>query len=194
MRYWSAKCDRFPHMPTNLQLSQHTHLVTFPLEGSRTPIDPALWSHPMLALYLEHEVPPTTLKVPIKLFLVPTPDNYPGEEQDTDCAPTPSAKSELPELAVWVERFVISIVEIWGGRRHPMQLARWCHRSVHAQLTRSSGSMKCIPRVRKIYLSEPIEGVCETTVTLRINDRVRSLILRFEGVDKRWLCTELVLL
>jgi len=31
-------------------------------------------------------------------------------------------------------------------------------------------------------------------VTLRFNDRVRSLVLRFEGVDKRWLCTELALL
>jgi len=25
-------------------------------------------------------------------------------------------------------------------------------------------------------------------------DRVRSLILRFEGVDKKWICTELTLL
>jgi len=31
-------------------------------------------------------------------------------------------------------------------------------------------------------------------VTLRIKERVRSLILRFEGVDKRWVCTELNLL
>ncbi|MDA3030671.1 MAG: Rv3235 family protein [Actinomycetota bacterium] len=30
--------------------------------------------------------------------------------------------------------------------------------------------------------------------TLRIKDRVRSLTLRFEGVDKRWVCTELKLL
>jgi hypothetical protein len=50
------------------------------------------------------------------------------------------------------------------------------------------------PKIRKIYISQPIEGVAETTVTLRIGERVRSLILRFEGVDKRWLCTELVLL
>ena len=39
-----------------------------------------------------------------------------------------------------------------------------------------------------------IEGVVEVTVTLRVIDRVRSLILRFEGVDKRWVCTELKLL
>jgi hypothetical protein len=55
-------------------------------------------------------------------------------------------------------------------------------------------AIKVAPKIRKIYISEPIEGVAETTVTLRIGERVRSLILRFEGVDKRWLCTELVLL
>ncbi len=49
-------------------------------------------------------------------------------------------------------------------------------------------------KIRKIYLTQPIEGVIESTVTLRIKDRVRSLILRFEGVDKRWICTELFLL
>jgi len=43
-------------------------------------------------------------------------------------------------------------------------------------------------------LNQPIEGVVESTVTLRIKERVRSLILRFEGVDKRWVCTELKLL
>ena len=49
-------------------------------------------------------------------------------------------------------------------------------------------------KIRKIYLSEPVEGVAESSVTLKINDRVRSLILRFEGVDNRWLCTALDLL
>jgi hypothetical protein len=34
----------------------------------------------------------------------------------------------------------------------------------------------------------------EVTVTLKIENRVRSLILRFEGVDKKWICTELDLI
>ncbi len=181
-------------MTTSLDSS--TNIITRPIEfaraGSPVPIDPALWRHPMLALYEAQPAP--TPKIPTKLFLVPTPDTYPGEEIDPEFSARPSYKSELPELQPWVERFVIGVIEIWGGRRQPMQLARWCHRSVHSQLTRSSGSYKEIPRVRKIYLSEPVEGVCETTVTLRIADRVRSLILRFEGVDNRWLCTELILL
>ncbi|MFM8190797.1 MAG: Rv3235 family protein [Candidatus Nanopelagicus sp.] len=56
----------------------------------------------------------------------------------------------------------------------------------------SSDTKKCW--VRKIYISQPIEGVVEVTATLRIKDRVRSLSLRLEGVDKRWICTELNLI
>lgn len=168
--------------------------VTLPKAGWTEPLDPALFHHPMLELFqFPQFVEPSPARAK-KLFLVPTPNLYPGEEPDTEFAPKPTPVSELPEVRTWAERFVIGVLEIWSGRRQPMQLARWCHRSVFAQLSRSSGSMQTQPRVRKIYLSEPIEGVAETTVTLRIGDRVRSLILRFEGVDHRWLCTELVLL
>ncbi len=160
--------------------------------GSAQPFDPALWNHPTLALYQPEPEP--TPKIPSKLYLVPTPNLIPGEEVDPEFPPKPSNLADLPQLTPWVERFVVGVVEIWGGRRDPVQLSRWCHRSVYSQLLRRSGSMKTIPRVRKIYLSQPLEGICETTVTIRIGERVRSLILRFEGVDHRWLCTELVLL
>lgn len=41
---------------------------------------------------------------------------------------------------------------------------------------------------------QPIEGVVEVTVTLVFNERVRVLAARFEGVDKKWLCTEIEIL
>ena len=76
-----------------------------------------------------------------------------------------------------------------------MQIARSCHRNVHSKLMNYGKSFSNdLPKIRKIYLTQPIEGVIEGTVTLRIADRVRSLILRFEGVDRRWICTELFLL
>ena len=58
----------------------------------------------------------------------------------------------------------------------------------------SQGARTNSPRIRKIYIAQPIEGVLEVTATLRFGERVRSLILRFEGVDRRWLCTEFELL
>ena len=129
-----------------------------------------------------------------KLFLVPTPQNLEGEDPDNEYLPKPSPLSELPPLQETINRFVLGVVEIWGGRRQPMQLARLCHRLVYAKISTLAGNQKEIPKIRKIYINEPIEGVAETTVTLRFNDRVRSLVLRFEGVDKRWLCTEFALL
>ena len=129
-----------------------------------------------------------------KLFLVPTPQNLEGEDADSEYLPQPSYLSELPPLQETVNRYVLGIVEIWGGRRQPMQLARLSHRLVYAKILGLAGSNKEIPKIRRVYISQPIEGVAETTVTLRFNERVRSLVLRFEGVDKRWLCTELALL
>lgn len=164
--------------------------------GSLTPIDKSLWNHPMLAFYKEPE-PVKAPKIPTKLYLVPTPEYFGrGVEDysDPEFSAKPSPLSDLPEIEEWVTKFVLSVVEIWGGRRSANQLSRWCHRQVHQQLLIKSATIKSPPKIRKIYISEPIEGVAETTVTLRIGDRVRSLILRFEGVDKRWLCTELILL
>ncbi len=129
-----------------------------------------------------------------KLFLVPTPQHLEGEDADREYLPKPSALTELPPLQETVSRYVLGVVEIWGGRRQPMQLARLSHRVVYAKILAMAGNQREIPKIRRIYINEPIEGVAETTVTLRFNERVRSLVLRFEGVDKRWLCTELALL
>ena len=150
----------------------------------------------MLAFYREPEVKEVP-NVATKLYLIPTPEYFGRgveDNSDPEFLPKPSPLSDLPEIQEWVTKFALSIVEIWGGRRSANQLARWCHRQVYQQLLVKSSIMKVSPKIRKIYISQPIEGVAETTITLRIGERVRSLILRFEGVDKRWLCTELVLL
>jgi len=129
-----------------------------------------------------------------KLFLVPTPHHLDGEEADSEYPLRPSALVDLPPLHETVNRYVLGIVEIWGGRRQPMQLARLSHRLVYSKILSLSGNQREIPKIRRVYIHEPIEGVAETTVTLRFGDRVRSLVLRFEGVDNRWLCTELALI
>ena len=136
-----------------------------------------------------------------KLYLVPTPDsefvvagtstNFSKYSDALDFAPQPSFLEDLPEVDDWVQRFVLGLIEIWGGKRSPMQLARWCQRTVHKKLMAQISKFNVQPKLRKIYINQPIEGVIEATVTIRVADRVRSLLLRFEGVDKRWICTEL---
>ncbi|MCX6455340.1 MAG: Rv3235 family protein [Actinobacteria bacterium] len=176
--------------------------LTFQAPGEVSPVEHLALDefhnskHPLLAFY-QAEERELHKEIPTKLYLVPTLD-FVGldfdEKSDREFLPQPTPKSELPDIEEWVGKFVVSVVEIWSDRRSAMQLSRWCHRQVHKQLVNRSAAITVAPKIRKIYISQPIEGVAETTVTLRIGERVRSLILRFEGVDKRWLCTELVLL
>jgi hypothetical protein len=139
--------------------------------------------------------PATVFTNKTKLYLVPTIDTEFGDEwSHPKFTSTPSNLTDLPNINEWSESFIITIIEIWSGRRGVMQLANNCHRSVINKLIKQGKELDNSCRIRKIYLNQPIEGVIEATVTLRIKERVRSLILRFEGVDKRWVCTELNLL
>lgn len=130
-----------------------------------------------------------------KLYLIPTTDLEFGLEwSHPKFAPIPSSLVELPDINHWSESFVISVLEVWSGRRSALQLNNRCHRKVINQILRNKKQLTDKCQIRKIYLTQPIEGVIESIVTLKISNRVRSLILRFEGVDKRWICTELNLL
>lgn len=169
-------------------------VVTKPA-GSPIPLHPESWQQPRIDF-----TPPRTIsEIPTqftKLYLVPTIDFLEGEDKsvEEDFAPIPTSRVDLPDISEWVGKFVLTTAEIIGGRRPPMQLARWSQRRVFLQLVEISHSYPALPKIRKIYLQEPIDGVIECTVTLRFGERVRSLILRFEGVDQRWLCTEFKLL
>ena len=130
-----------------------------------------------------------------KLYLIPTPDSEFGPEWfHPKFSPIPSPLSELPDSFTWSKSFVIAVLEVWAGRRSVMQLAKNSHRSVISKIIFQGKTLNDACQIRKIYLNQPIEGVIETTVTLSIKNRVRSLILRFEGIDKKWICTELRLL
>ena len=69
-----------------------------------------------------------------------------------------------------------------------------CHHEVFQQLLTSIGYQKEVGKFRKIYIHEPLDGLCESTVTVRYQDRLRSMALRFEGVDHKWICTSLDLI
>ena len=158
--------------------------------------DPAMWSHPQLDLYSLSEIANKKKFAPLpqqsaKLYLIPTSF---GEEYEPGFEPVPTSASELPELHTWTMKFAVSVVEIWAGRRQPAQLISRCHRHIYMQLLKQVGSQKEIGRIRTIHQSQPLDGICESTITVRYGDRLRAMVIRFEGVDKRWLCTELRLL
>lgn len=130
-------------------------------------------------------------KMPTKLYLVPTTH---GESYDPDFAPNPSPLSELPNLERWTLTYVVTVIEIMAGRRPVQQVARSTHRFTYNTLLKLVGTINEVPKIRRIHRNQPIEGVVELTAILVFKNRVRALTARLEGVDRKWLCTELELL
>lgn len=128
---------------------------------------------------------------PTRLYLIPTTH---GESYDPDFAPNPSPLSELPNLERWTLTYVVTVIEVMAGRRPIQQIARTTHRNTYNSILRSIGGIDEVPKIRKIHRNQPIEGVVELTAVLVFKKRVRALAARFEGVDRKWLCTELELL
>ncbi len=168
-----------------------THAIHSRLENTSriSDSDFPLWNHPMLDLYrpLAHEnIEQRPLLYSVPVFL--------DEEYDPEFAPQPTSANELPELYAWTMKFGMSVIEIWAARRQPTQLSHWCHRSVYADLLKSVGSQKEIGHIRKLHQCQPLDGISESVMTIRFQSRIRSLAMRFEGLDHRWLCTSLTLL
>jgi len=148
-----------------------------------------LWSHPMLDLYRKST--PDYVSPPPMLYSLTS--NF-GEEFDPEFAPQPTSASELPDLKPWTLKFAVSVLEIWAAKRQPAQLARWCHHGIYGELVRRVGSQKTVGHIRKLHSCQPLDGISESALTVRFEDRIRSMVMRFEGIDHRWLCTSLTLL
>ena len=156
--------------------------------------DPAMWAHPVLDLFgKEDKVQDVQEKIVhrAKLYLVPTTF---GEEFDDGDEPIPTSAEDLQDIHAWTMKCAVSVLEIWAGRRQPAQLISHCHRFIYLQLLKGVGSQKEIGRIKTIHQNQPLDGICESTVTVRYGDRLRAIVIRFEGVNEKWLCTELKLL
>ncbi|MEY3710428.1 MAG: hypothetical protein RLZZ79_6 [Actinomycetota bacterium] len=134
---------------------------------------------------------PTQIERGSKLYLVPTTH---GEVFDPDFAPEPSPLSDLPEIERWTVTYLITSLEILAKRRPIQQIARSTHRFTYNSISSRIGSIRELPRIRSIHRNQPIEGVIEMTTLLNFKERTRALVMRFEGVDRKWLCTEFELL
>jgi hypothetical protein len=149
----------------------------------------SLNEHPELELFTRTSLP--KVNPGSKLYLLPTSH---GEVFDIDFAPNPSPLSELPNVERWTLTYIVMVIEVLSRRRSIQQLSRSTHRVTYNSLSHDIGSLKEVPKIMKIHRGQPIEGVVEMTVTLKFSDRVRVLVARFEGVDRRWICTEFAIL
>ena len=178
----------------DMKFKERAQIHTLELVSSNE--DPAMWKHPQLDLYSLSELAATRKVEQLpeqraKLYLIPSTF---GEEFEQGSEPVPTSATELPDLHAWTMKFAVSVVEIWAGRRQPAQLISKCHRQIYMKLLKEVGSQKEIGRIRSIHQCEPLDGICESTITVRFGERLRAMVIRFEGVDQRWLCTELRLI
>jgi hypothetical protein len=145
--------------------------------------------HPVLEMF--RPAPQVKVDKKPRLYLVPSTF---GEEFDAEFAPQPTSAASLPDIKALMHQFIHNVLEIWAGRRSSQQLQLVCHYTIYSQLQHATGSLQEIGRVRKIRITEPLDGICEATVTVRFGVRLRVVAIRFEGLDGRWLCTSLTLI
>jgi hypothetical protein len=175
-------------MTTELEYSQQPSFSTINLAPISSDPDED-WQHLVLEMF-RPEVPEQTPKKP-RLYLVASAF---GEEYDAEFAPEPTSAADLPDINELLTHFIHNIVEIWAGRRSAAQVQSMCHHLIFAELQRQAGQQKLVGRVRKIQVTQPLDGISESTVTIRYGDRLRVVAIRFEGLDNRWLCTALTLI
>ena len=175
-------------MTTELEYSQQPTFSTIDLMP--IPSDPHEdWQHLVLEMF-RPEAPAPVLKKP-RLYLVASTF---GEEYEEDFAPKPTSATDLPDIHELTFQFIHNVIEIWAGRRSASQVQALCHHLIFADLQRKSGQQKLVGKIRKIKVTQPLDGISESTVTIRYGDRLRVVAIRFEGLDQRWLCTALNLI
>jgi Family of unknown function (DUF6459) len=139
------------------------------------------------------------------LFVLPTgTDSAPDALFDRQPTPTHC----LPDPRVWAARLSRAAVEVQVGVRPVTQLRRWLSDDVYADLLRASrrradrsarvaepGRRQTArpPRVvlRTVRACEVTDGVVEACAVVDDGRRAWALVLRLEGADGRWRCTEL---
>ena len=174
-------------MTTNIEYGQIPTFTAIDLAPISSDPDED-WQHLVLEMFRPEQVE-TELPKP-RLYLVASAF---GEEFDPQFAPEPTSATDLPDIEELTFQFIHNVVEIWAGRRSASQVQSMCHHLIFAELVRKTGAQKMIGRIRKIRVTQPLDGVSESTVTIRYGDRLRVVAIRFEGLDQRWLCTALTL-
>jgi hypothetical protein len=175
-------------MTTELDYSQQPSFTTIDVAPISSDPDED-WQHLVLEMFRPELPAPATQKP--RLYLVASTF---GEEYDAEFAPKPTSAADLPDIHELTFQFIHNVVEIWAGRRSAAQVQAMCHHLIFADLQRKAGQQKLVGRIRKIKVTEPLDGISESTVTVRYGDRLRVVAIRFEGLDQRWLCTALTLI
>ena len=57
---------------------------------------------------------------------------------------------------------------------------------------RRGGAKLAPPRIRRVHVCEPGDGIAEISAVVLLEGRVRALALRLEGTDGRWVVSDVL--
>lgn len=126
---------------------------------------------------------------------VPVVDPMTWRDADEE-PPRPPDLGVLPDPRRWAALLAQAVVEILGGRRPAAQVLRWVDPEIHERLKRSAPSVRRVRggppvRVRRVRISTSLEGAVEAVAVVDDGTRCRAMAMRFEALERRWLCTAL---
>lgn len=111
----------------------------------------------------------------------------------------PTARQHLPRPEAFAAGLGQALVEVMWGARPPSQVVRWTSDDVQAVVARRSlvATRRGLrsgrpPVVRRVRVCEPADGIAEVSLVVIAGGRVRAIALRLEGLDGRWVVTELL--
>ncbi|MDQ2757779.1 MAG: Rv3235 family protein [Actinomycetota bacterium] len=111
----------------------------------------------------------------------------------------PTARQHLPRPDAFARSLGQALVEVMWGARPSTQVVRWTTAEVYAVVARRSlvavrrglGGGRP-PVVKRVRVCEPADGVAEAALVVIAGGRVRALALRLEGLDGRWVVTQIL--
>ncbi|MFX0539213.1 Rv3235 family protein [Ornithinimicrobium sp. Y1847] len=122
--------------------------------------------------------------------------DFQDSEHDAFFGPQLTRSRELPEPQLWGRRMVQAILEVQDGTRGADQLGRWVIPDIKERARRRGALARRRgrrthrpPIIRTMLCSEPADGVCELSLVVWADGRIRALAVRISGVDGRWLVT-----
>jgi hypothetical protein len=108
-------------------------------------------------------------------------------------APAPACTGTLasggpPEgwaAAPWPSRFAQVLAETLAGSRPPRQLAPWTTEQTRKRISQLSATLATAyqPRLRRVVVRSPADGVVEMTVVVWLGTRACALAVRLERAD-----------
>ncbi len=122
-------------------------------------------------------------------------------DSDEDCERRPTLRSQLPDPRPFVAKIAQAIVEVIAAQRPAPQLIRHTSPNVYAGLARralvaarrqQTGARRPA-MVRRVRVCEPADGIVEACAVVVAHGRVRAIALRLEGLDGRWIVTQLTI-